>query len=84
MSNLSVLILDEADQLLEMGFKHEIEKILRSLPPPETRQTLLFSATVTPPVQQIARSAMRAGKNQQFVDCIKEGEDHTHAGRKSS
>eukprot|EP00729_Bicosta_minor_P009051 gene9051-23845_t len=79
LGQLAVLILDEADQLLEMGFKKEIEKILRSLPPPSTRQTLLFSATVTPQVQQIAQSALRPGKNQAYCDCISKGEDHTHA-----
>ena len=40
MSNLRVLVLDEADQLLEMGFRPSIEKILSYLP--RNRQTLYF------------------------------------------
>jgi ATP-dependent RNA helicase MSS116 len=75
---LKILILDEADQLLEMGFKREIEKILRSLPSPDTRQTLLFSATVPAAVQQVAKSALRQGQNQ-YIDCIGAGEANTNA-----
>ena len=56
MSNLRVLVLDEADQLLEMGFRPSIEKILSYLP--RKRQTLLFSATVPDAVKQIAANAM--------------------------
>merc|ERR1711879_47891 len=44
-AGLRVLIFDEADQLLDMGFRPAIEKILKSLPTREKRQTLLFSAT---------------------------------------
>jgi len=42
---VSVLLLDEADRLLAPGFENEIQAILEKLPPPEKRQTLLFSAT---------------------------------------
>ena len=38
---LRVLIFDEADQMLEMGFRPEITKMLRLLPPKDTRQTML-------------------------------------------
>ena len=41
---VKVLILDEADRLLDMGFRSDIEKIVAALP--KQRQTLLFSATV--------------------------------------
>jgi ATP-dependent RNA helicase MSS116 len=47
LSELKVLVLDEADQLLEMGFHEDIFKIVSYLPPPESRQTLLFSATMS-------------------------------------
>lgn len=51
--NLNTLILDEADEMLKMGFKDELEAILAYLP--EERQTLLFSATMPKTVEYIAK-----------------------------
>ena len=65
-SNLDVLVLDEADQLLDMGFRPSLEKILSYLP--TQRQTLLFSATVPKTVHQIAANALRPGH--QYIDCV--------------
>ncbi|XP_066374976.1 DEAD-box ATP-dependent RNA helicase 31-like [Miscanthus floridulus] len=48
---VKVLILDEADRLLDMGFRSDIEKIVAALP--KQRQTLLFSATVLDEVKQM-------------------------------
>lgn len=50
-------VLDEADVMLDMGFIEDIEKILRKLP--ERRQTLLFSATISLPVQALAKKYLR-------------------------
>lgn len=76
-SNLRVLIMDEADQLLEMGFRNEIKKILAFLPDKSRRQTLLFSATVPNTVKEIAKESLR--RDYSFVDTVGEEEDQTHA-----
>jgi len=51
--NLEVLILDEADRMLDMGFIHDIKKILRVLP--KQRQNLLFSATFSDDIRKLAK-----------------------------
>ncbi|CCV64187.1 DEAD box ATP-dependent RNA helicase [Alteracholeplasma palmae J233] len=51
-SGLEILTLDEADEMLKMGFQDDIEKILKGTP--DTRQTVLFSATMPPFIRKIA------------------------------
>ncbi len=55
-SKLEVLVLDEADRMLDMGFSRDVHRILDSLP--AERQTLFFSATITGDVDRLARRAL--------------------------
>ena len=57
MDGLQIVVLDEADRMLDIGFRPDIEKILHRCP--KDRQTLLLSATVPGPVERIARRYMR-------------------------
>ena len=52
LDKLGVVVLDEADQMLDIGFAEDIERILRATP--RTRQTLLFSATMPGPIKRLA------------------------------
>lgn len=75
LENLKYLVLDEADEMLKMGFKEDIETILQSTP--KTRQTVMFSATMPKPILDITRNYMNnplrvtasnQHKSQEFIE----------------
>jgi len=54
LDKVEIFVLDEADRMLDLGFVHEIKRIITKLPP--RRQSLLFSATMPPTIQELASS----------------------------
>lgn len=59
LSELRVAVLDEADEMLDLGFREDLEFILQAAP--ETRRTLMFSATVPAAIEKLARDFQRDG-----------------------
>ncbi|WP_323011663.1 DEAD/DEAH box helicase [Castellaniella sp.] len=57
LSQVGILVLDEADRMLDMGFLPDLDRIMRLLPP--GRQGLLFSATFSPEIRKLGRSFLR-------------------------
>ena len=63
LSHLKFLVIDEADQLLQIGFLNKVEEILRKTP--AKRQTMLFSATIPPEIKKLGRKYMNSP---QFIE----------------
>ena len=57
LDHVKMMILDEADEMLDMGFREDIESILEDMP--EERQTILFSATMSKPIMQITQKFLK-------------------------
>ncbi len=69
LNNIQTLVLDEADQMFDMGFIHDIEKIITRLP--KKKQILLFSATFSPKINSLIKKHLTNPvfiKAQEFVD----------------
>jgi ATP-dependent RNA helicase RhlE len=58
LDHLEIFVLDEADRMLDMGFIHDVKKVIRALP--EEKQTLLFSATMPAQIAQLADSLLKS------------------------
>jgi ATP-dependent RNA helicase DeaD len=71
LSALQFVVLDEADEMLDMGFREELEEILDATP--ATRRTLMFSATMPRPIVALARRYQRDALRISTV-----GDDHGH------
>ena len=54
LNRAAIMVIDEADRMLDMGFIPDVRRIIYKTPPKEQRQTMLFSATFTPEVRQLS------------------------------
>lgn len=69
LSHVEIMVIDEADRMLDMGFIPDVRKIVYMTPPKSSRQTLLFSATLT---EEVARLAMQWTKDPVKVEITPE------------
>jgi ATP-dependent RNA helicase MSS116, mitochondrial len=76
LSRAQTLILDEADTLMDMGFKDDIQRIVQYMAPKEKRQTFMFSATFSSQVRDIVRASMNS--NPTFIDTVGENDGGVH------
>jgi ATP-dependent RNA helicase MSS116 len=78
LAQLRCLVLDEADRLLDAGFRNELLKIMQALPDRNRtpRQTLLFSATIPKEVHTIASLALLP--SHKFITTLTEADNNTH------
>ena len=87
LENLRTIVLDEADEMLNMGFREDIETILSFVP--EERQTVLFSATMPPPIMAITKECqndpvvIKVESKARTVDTIEQKYFEVPMGRKT-
>ncbi len=86
LSNIDILVLDEADRMLDMGFIHDIKKVLALLP--KEKQTLLFSATFSDDIKKLANNLLNnpalieVAQINTTAERIKQVVHHVDKGRK--
>ncbi|GAA6056898.1 hypothetical protein JCM3770_001315 [Rhodotorula araucariae] len=76
LANTRLLILDEADTLLDMGFSDDIATVTNHLPNVDSRQTFLFSATVSKQIREVARKSLKT--DHEYIDTVPVDEVDTH------
>ncbi|HXV48717.1 MAG TPA: DEAD/DEAH box helicase [Candidatus Binatia bacterium] len=77
LNQIETLILDEADRMLDMGFLPDVRKIIERCP--RQRQTMLFSATIPPEIEQLCRWALRRPETVEIGQRRSPAETVTHA-----
>jgi ATP-dependent RNA helicase RhlE len=77
LDQIEVLVLDEADRMLDMGFMPDVRKIVERCP--RTRQTMLFSATIPPEIEQVCKWALRNPETVEIGQRRSPAETVTHA-----
>jgi ATP-dependent RNA helicase RhlE len=77
LDQIEMLVLDEADRMLDMGFMPDVRKIVERCP--RTRQTMLFSATIPPEIEQLCRWALRNPETVEIGQRRSPAETVTHA-----
>ena len=65
LSNIEILVLDEADRMLDMGFIHDVKKVLALMP--RDKQSLLFSATFSDEIRELANGLLKSPKSVQVT-----------------
>ena len=75
LAKTNIVVLDEIDRLLDMGFRREVQKILSYLPRTEKRQTMLFSATLPQGLKPVMQESMKDDYLE--VDCVMDNAERT-------